>query len=240
MKPSEKRPSIDIFNQKCAQLGFYEKDQEEEGGKKRASRCGSIETRLWILYTLLPSIGGIYAFVLLFYSCINYDPTGGPTDHPVGLFYSVMGTWLAGFILLILKSSIFIPYKTCCTIEHRDAHKILHWVIYLSYASILFSYELYAYTLSGWAVISTLIFWLIYPLLYLTVFLQGHVRPCPGFVTGEGEGKTYGRLCNKVLFGFTLIVHGGLLVVSVSLNYQLTSMWRTAKQCGGGGTCECL
>jgi hypothetical protein len=215
-----------LMEQKCQSLSLYETENQ------KGSICStSTSTRLFLLFTFLPSLPSIYAFVLLWFSCINYDTN---TNSSVALFWSLFGCWGLGFLLLFGKSAFFIPYAQFCSPTHRDNHKIIHWAIFLTYACILFGYEVYAYSLNEWAAIVTVLFWGLYILFYIMLFVEGHVRPCPGVVSGEA--KKHSLAFKKFIFILTGIVHIGLLFVCIIFNNDLTAAWRTAKVVSG----ECL
>lgn len=214
---------------KCQSLSYYESKND-----KTEFKC-TARTRFAVLYIVLPSLMAWYAFGALFVSCINWTPT---TGNEVSLFASVSGTWGFGLLLLIIRSLVYLPMTSFCDPLHRDNHKLLHWVIFLSYASILFTYELYLYTLSGWAILGGFVFWILYAGCYITLFLERHVRPCPAY---GAPNKSLDGCMNKTLLILSGITHISLVVCCTVFNYQLFQPWRDDKvSCISPGTCECL
>jgi multisubunit Na+/H+ antiporter MnhC subunit len=215
-----------MLNEKCKSLTLYKlNNKNNPKGKFCNSTIG-----LGFRFVVFPSLFCIYPFVLLFFSCINRD-----TGYNVSLFWSLMGIYLAGLILLCVKMWIFVCNAKFCTELHLANHEFLNWAIFLDYSSILLAYELYAYTVNFFAVIAVVIFWILYFLLYASVFLEGHVRPCPALVTGEEKKKIVNSV-SKCLLISTIMVQFAFVIVAVVLNSQLTEGWRIAKENNG----ECL
>ena len=190
---------------------------------------------LYTLYIFIPSLMSVYAAIALYPSCINYSTAGG---NRVSLFWSLLSVWLFGLVLLWTRSFIFLPRMEFCSDLQRDNHKLLIWILYLCYASILFAYELYAYTLSGWFVGVAVILWFAFGGCYFTVFLERHIRPCPAYGT---ENKALDGNCGYGLSVAAGITHLALLVCCCVLNSELQGGWRTNRVlCTGDGECNCL
>lgn len=214
----------------CPELSLFELECPSTKDEKYSRR-----TMFMILYIVLPPLMAFYALGVFFVACVNRKYSPG---EDVSLFWSVFGTWLAGLVLLLFKSCIYLPCSTYCSIHHRDNHKALHWMTYLCYASILFGYEVYAFTLSGWAALGVFLFWLLYTALYVIVFVERHVRPCRAYGI---ENKQLDNGCHKALFVLSLVAHLGFLFCCVVFNYQLTQAWRVNRvSCTSPGTCDCL
>lgn len=217
----------------CERLSLY------EGDKIRCSN-NVFPPNTWNVYTLyifLPSLMSVYAAVSLIPACINYDPS--PDNH-ISLFYSLLATWLAGLLLLWGRGFFFLPFVEFCTELHRDTHKRLIWIIFLSYASILLAYEIYAYTLSGWAALGAFLFWLLYAVCYVIVFLERHVRPCPAASkSDDNKIRAQNGCANNSFLVASGLVHLGLLFCCVVFNSQLEEPWRNSR-IGDGTNGSCL
>lgn len=212
----------------CRSLTFYE-------GRHEKNHICSSKTRIYLLYVFLPSLMSVYAACALIPACINYDTSKGR----VSLFSSFVALWIAGLVLLWTRTCIFLPLMSFCSELQLDNHKRLQWMIFLSYASILLTYEIYAYTLSGWAALGTFLFWLLYAVCYVVVFLERHVRPCPGY---GSTSKGLDGCWNKTLVVFSGMIHIALLFCCIVFNSELReSSWRAQRvSCTGNGTCDCL
>jgi hypothetical protein len=217
----------------CKRLSLYEGDKNESDKIECAKHKEYPLPSTWnvyILYIFLPSLMSVYAAVSLIPACINYDPA-----YNISLFYSLLATWLAGLLLLWGRGFFFLPFTEFCTELHRDTHKRLIWIIFLSYASILLAYEIYAYTLSGWAALGAFLFWLLYAVCYVIVFLERHVRPCPAYASDNIKSRAQNGCANNSFLIASGLVHFGLLFCCVVFNSQLEEPWRTYRI--GNSTC---
>lgn len=228
-----------LASEKCAGYTLFELENQAPSDKPKAGSKNPIISskrfQFMVLYVTAPSAMSFYALGVLFLSCINRTAV---TGSGVSLFWSVFGTWLAGLVLLLWKGCFYLPCSTYCSTTHRDNHKVLHWMTHLCYASILFGYEVYAYTVNGWAALGVFIFWLLYAWLFVVVFLERHVRPCPAY----GQDNVHlDTACNKAILVLAGMVHIAFLFCCVVFNYQLTEPWRAARYaCTTTETCECL
>jgi hypothetical protein len=233
VKPLSKQQLIQqeiqkILAKNCDNLSLYKLNKNTAPKGKHCNET----INLGFKYVICPSLFCFYPFGLLFapQMCMNHD-----TTYSVSLFWSIMGIYLAGLILLSVKMWIFVCNAKFCTALHLANHELLNWAIFLDYASILLAYELYAYTVNFFAGLAVFIFWVLFFLLYGSVFLEGHVRPCPALITGESR-KGAGNSFNKCLLICTLLVQFAFPIVAIIFNSQLTENWRVSKETSG----ECL
>jgi hypothetical protein len=102
--------------------------------------------------------------------CLNYT---NPSFLGIAIFYCVIA-----FMTMALFG-VYAKHVRFCTQKQRDNHTLLAIALVSSMASVLNWYDFYSYNLNLFAAGMAFFMTYVVFLLFVAVFLEGHLRSCP-------------------------------------------------------------
>ncbi len=155
--------------------------------------------------------------------CVRYT---GP------LYWSSIGIYTAVSVILLFTSWIYNTRVLFCDEKQLANHKLLEPILYAAIGATLGWYDYYTYTIVNYGPLAgAMAMYLASIGLYLTCFMEVHLRRCPLYREDHLEvvsGTLYGPKCKLGWDIFSLILWLALVGIIVAFDNELNGPTRPA------------